>query len=287
MKIDRGFTRSRALAVAVHVLLTLALLVVGRRREERATAAAVDRLLGSARGRPLPARSPDAFDGLPDPVRRYFETVLPADPLERPAVRVEQRGELRLGPDSSWTGFAATHHATTRRPGFVWDATVDLAPAVSVRVRDGYVDGGGSARVALFGALPVDGATPSPELNEAALQRYLAEAVWYPQALLPEHGVSWEPIDDRTARATLAHGGTTASLTFHFSPENEVERVHATARNRRVGDGYEPTPWTGLWRDYEVRDGAPIPTAGEVVWHLPDNDFHAWRGRVTEIESLS
>jgi hypothetical protein len=26
-----------------------------------------------------------------------------------------------------------------------------------------------------------------------------------------------------------------------------------------------------------------IPMVGEVVWHLPDGDLNAWRGRVTEI----
>lgn len=158
---------------------------------------------------------------------------------------------------------------------------------MSVRVRDAFVGGDGTARVALFGAVPIAGAEPSPELNEAELQRYLAEAVWYPTALLPSAGVTWEPIDDRAARATLEHEGTTASLTFHFNGRDEVERVHTDRRYRRVDDGFEPTPWTGLWRGYEEHDGVRIPTEGEVVWHLPDGDLHAWHGRVSEIERRS
>ncbi|WP_380681427.1 DUF6920 family protein [Salinigranum sp. GCM10025319] len=274
------------------LVVTGGLLVLGRRREGRAVERTVGRLLGD--DRPTRGRTHDdttestgPVDGhdLPAPVQRYFDTVLPERDPGTAAVRIEQSGDLRLGGvDSAWKPFRATHHAVVGRPGFVWDATVDLLPFVSARIRDTFVDGEGSARVTLFGAFPVAGADPSPELNEAELQRYLAEAVWYPTALLPENGVRWEGIDDRTARATLERGDTAASLVFHFSAGNEVERVHATHRYRRVDGGFEPTPWTGLWREYEVRDGVRVPTAGEVVWHLPDGDLRAWRGYVDEVE---
>jgi hypothetical protein len=291
----RSLARTRlvlaVLFVAAATVVLAVLVVLGRRRETRTTERTIERLLGASgegSGR-AGASAREGPDDLPKPVREYFETVLPAHGQETHAVRVEQEGELRLGgPDSAWTPFTATHHATIGRPGFVWDATIALLPGVSVRVRDAFVDGAGSARVTLFGAVPVAGADPSPELNEADLQRYLAEAVWYPTALLPAGGVRWEPVDDRTARATLDDGQTTASLTFHFSEAADedgvvVERVHAVRRYRRVAGGFEPTPWTGLWREYERHGGVCVPREGEVVWHLPDGDFRAWRGRMTAI----
>jgi len=131
--------------------------------------------------------------------------------------------------------------------------------------------------------VPVNGADPSPELNEAELLRYLAKAVWYPTALLPGEGVTWEPIDDSTARATIEHGDVSASLEFSFDEDDEVTRVYAEERHRRVDDGFEPTPWSGYWYDYQTRNGMRVPMAGEVVWHLPDGDLNAWRGRVTGI----
>lgn len=289
--------------------LTLALVVLtglGRLRERRATARLVDRLLARADWtgeRAVADTDAEPLTGLPEPVRRYLETALGDTPRRTRSVRIEQRGQLRVGGlDSPWRPFTATHHARTQSPGFVWDAVVEAFPFVSVRVRDAFVDEEGSSHVSLFGALPVGGAASTPELDEAALQRYLAEAVWYPTALLPANGVSWESVDDRTARATLTCGDKSASLTFHFSAidsqdsddtedsddgdgrEGEggvvVERVHTTGRYRAVADGFELTPWTGLWRNYEERDGVTVPTTGEVVWHLPDGDLHAWQGTV-------
>mgnify|MGYP006285032349 FL=1 len=287
--LDRVLTR-RSLLLAVLVTV-LGLVGLARHRETRATERVVDRLLDEGAANEQRRDGTDARVDLPEPVQQYFETAFSGDPHRPRSVRIEQEGTLRVGgPESSWKPFTATHHATVHSPGFVWNATVKFAPFVSVRVRDAFVGGEGSARVALFGALPLGSETGSPELNEAALQRYLAEAVWYPTALRPENGVSWEGIDEQTARATLEAGKTTASLTFHFSTadgdgdETVVERVHTERRYRAVGDGFEPTPWTGLWREYEERDGRRVPTEGEVVWHLDEGDLHAWRGRVSEVE---
>lgn len=227
----------------------------------------------------------DDLDELPDPVRRYLSNALPTDGSSVDSVRVEQEGELRLrNAPSPWKSFTATHHITVDPPGFFWNASIRLAPLLSVAVHDLYRNGDGSARVSLFGVVPVDGADPSLELNEAELLRYLGEAVWYPTALLPSEGVTWEPIDDRTAKATIEYGDVSASLEFSFNEGDEVTRVHAEKRHRKVDDAFEPTPWSGYWYDYETRDGMRIPMKGEVVWHLPDGDLNAWRGRVTGIE---
>jgi hypothetical protein len=284
--------RARLSLVLAALVTVLGLVVLGKQRETRATEQLVDRLAGETAAREQDGDGMGARVDLPEPVQQYFETAFSGDPHRPRSVRVEQEGTLRIGgPESPWKPFTATHHATVRPPGFVWDATVKFAPFVSVRVRDAFVGGEGSAHVTLFGAIPLGSETGGPELNEAALQRYLAEAVWYPTALLPENGVSWEGIDEQTARATLECAGTTASLTFHFSTvdddggdETVVERVHSEHRYRAVDGGFEPTPWTGLWREYEERGGVYLPTEGEVVWHLSEGDLHAWRGRVSEVE---
>jgi hypothetical protein len=223
------------------------------------------------------------LDELPEPVSAYFENVLDEGQSYVNSVRVEQEGKLRPDTTSSWKSFTATQHITVDPPGFFWNASVSIAPFVSLRIHDVYTGGDGSANVSLFGIITLDGADPSPELNEAELQRYLAESVWYPTALLPSEGVQWEAIDDSAAEATLEYGGVSASLTFRFSENDVVTEVHAEERARRVDDGYEPTPWTGSWHDYETRNGMTVPLAGEVVWHLSEGDMKAWQGKVTDI----
>jgi len=258
--------------------------LAGRLRHERATDALVADLLADA-DRSRRAVADEDAAGLPDPVGRYLDAALGDDQPYVRTVRLRQRGEFRLGgAESPWKPFDATQHVTVRPPGFVWDAGIEVAPLVPVRVVDSYVHGAGGLRATLLGLVPVADAAPGPELDEGELVRYLAEAVWYPTALLPGEGVSWEPIDDRSARATVEHRETAASAVFHFDDEDLITRVTAERPRRRPDGRFEPTPWIGSFADYRERNGVTVPAEAEVAWRLPAGDLPYWRARVSEID---
>lgn len=113
--------------------------------------------------------------------------------------------------------------------------------------------------------------------------RFLAEATWYPTALLPSQGVRWSEVSDSSARATLTDGAVSVTLLFMFNEEGLVERVRAEARGRTVGGLTVPTPWEGRFWNYAERDGIRIPLNGEVVWLLPEGEKPYWRGRISEV----
>lgn len=222
------------------------------------------------------------YDDLPDPVRRYFEfAVEEGQPYVR-TVHLEQRGEFRLGGDESpWYPLVATQYVSTAPPGFVWDATIALFRVVPVRVLDVYNRGVGRLEARVFSVIPVASAGPDPEMNEAELERYLAEAAWYPTALLPAAGVEWTAIDEDTARATLDDSTVTASLVFHFGDDGRIDRV---TTDRYQQDRGEYVPWTGYFEEYETRNGMQIPIRGEVEWNQSDGDVRYGRFTVTDID---
>ncbi|MFC4246532.1 DUF6920 family protein [Natribaculum luteum] len=257
--------------------------LVNRRHLERATANLVADLLANADVETDRVFRRDDLEDLPAPVRRYLDGALEeGQPCVR-TVRTEQRGAFRPGDATTpWKPLEATQHFTVSPPGFVWDAEIAFAPLVSARVVDAYEGGEGYLRAKLLSTVTVADVEPSPEMNAGELLRYLAEAVWFPTALLPGEGVEWEPIDDRSARATLTNEGTTASLVFHFTDDDEVDRVVADRRYRQEDDAY--APWTGYFADYRVRNGMLVPTEAEVEWNLPDGDLPYWRARIVEID---
>jgi hypothetical protein len=97
-----------------------------------------------------------------------------------------------------------------------------MAPGVGVRVRDAFVDGDGSMVGRLMGLWPVVAVESTPEIDAGALHRYLAEAVWYPTALLPSHGVVWTSLGGTKARAALTVGATAVWLDFSFGADGLV-----------------------------------------------------------------
>jgi hypothetical protein len=218
------------------------------------------------------------LEGLPPPVARYFTFAL------SPGQRIIARAHLRFtgtfaSRPNAWAPFTAEQDVRATPPGFVWHARIDMMPVVPVLVRDTYVGGEGAMRAAAAGIIPIVDQHGTGEMAAASLQRFLAEAVWLPTALLPRDGLSWSPIDDTSARVTLTDGPTTVSLDVTFGPRGEIEST-STRRYRDVKGTPVLTPWVGHHRDYERMGDMMIPTSGDVAWVLADGPQPYWRGRL-------
>ena len=235
---------------------------------------------------PMHPRSVDfrEIEGLPAPVRVYFRAALREGQPMVTGVRVRHEGTFNMGETTDrWRPFTSEQRVVTRRPGFDWDARIRLMPGLTVRVHDAYVAGEGILHAALLGLFPVADRRGSGDVAEGELMRFLAEAAWYPTALLPSQGVRWEAVDGRSARATLSDGAIALTMLFTFDAEGTIETVRAEARGRTVGQEIIPTPWQGRFWNYAERAGMRVPLHGEVAWRLPEGPRPYWRGRIAAI----
>lgn len=270
------------------VLLVLAAAAVGwlgERRWARA-AASLGARLAAERTMPMPATyDPGELEGLPAPVQRFFRAVLtPGQPLVA-AARLSHTGDFNLSETGErWKPFTSRQTVVTRRPGFVWDARVRMAPGVRVHVHDAYRAGEGWLHAALAGLLDLARQQGCGELARGELMRFLAEAAWYPTALLPSQGVRWEAVDDASADATLVDAAVEVRLRFRFDAAGHVASVRAEARGRGSGASMHLLPWEGRWSDHRVHEGMTLPFAGEVAWVLPEGPRPYWRGRLTALD---
>lgn len=276
----------RILGLLVLSLAGIAVLILffGARRWESATRA-LQSQVDAARLDDGPATYDERqLAGLPPPVQRYFRAALAdGQPVVR-ALRLDHIGTFDASDTvEQWKPFTSQQRVVIRRPGFVWDARIVMAAGMPVRVHDAYVNGEGILHAAVLSLFTVANVRGTPEVAQGELMRFLAEAAWYPTALLPGHGVRWDPVDDDSASATLTDGNTSVTLTFHFNAARLIESVRADARGRTVGNTIVPTPWEGRWTRYELRDGLRVPTEGEVAWILPEGRKPYWRGRVTAL----
>jgi hypothetical protein len=221
------------------------------------------------------------LEGLPDPVQRFFQAVLKDGQPIVTAANLSQQGIFNMSETAAkWSPFTATQVVTTQRPGFDWDARIQMAPGVSAFVHDAYMLGGGSLHASLLGLFTVADVRDTPQAAQGELLRFFAEMPWYPTALLPSQGVRWEAIDNTSARATLNDAQTTVSLVFRFNAEGTIETMRAEARCR---DKLTAMPWSGRFWNYSTRDGMLIPLQGEVGWEYPDGLRLYYKGKVTEI----
>ncbi len=225
------------------------------------------------------------LEGLPAPVQRYFRRVLVEGAPLIAAVRVRHAGEFNMsGTGDQWKPFWSDQLVTIRPPGFDWDARIRIIPGVAVRVHDAYVEGDGILHAALLGLFPLVNLRGKGEIAEGELMRFLAEAAWYPTALLPSQGVRWTEAGAQAARAELSDGQVSVKLMFRFNDQDLIESVEAESRGRMVDKEVVPTPWGGQFWNYQQRGGMLVPLRGEVAWLLPGGPKPYWRGRITSLE---
>ena len=275
-------------AITILVSAVIIAVWIGSRRQQRTLSAQIDRLIrsGSADS-DTAAPGPEGLDTVPAVVSRYLRLAIGTTPQIR-EVRIRQTGRLRTDVHTQrWMPFEAEHLVVPPAAGFVWNARVRIAPLAYVRVRDALIEGQGSGQVSLFSAFTVSAAANTPEMNSGSLHRYLAEAVWYPTALLPGPKLRWTEIDATSALATLTDHGVSVSLEFRFGGSGEVTGIYTPARWGTFPDGYKQVPWEGHFRGYQERDGVLVPTEGEVGWYV-DNAWHAvWKGTVIGFQLAS
>lgn len=271
------------IATAASLLLMLALAVVTGWLLQKA-------FLRQLNQRLIPTQPPtDTVDlstlsSLPAPVQRYFRFALTDHQPLIIQMDCDQKGMLKADiHDVRWMHFKAHHTAVSQPAAFLWNAKITASAWLRIHVTDSFTQGAGISRASLFGIVPVATDQNLAPLNEGALHRYLAEAVWYPTALLPQSGVVWTPIDEYSALATVSEGNVTVSLTFHFGEKGEITKISTSGRYRKTRSGYQKTPWEGHFSGYAAHSGMQIPMQGEVGWYVGDFDL-VWKGAITHLD---
>lgn len=277
-------------------LVVLALVAVGltafgeRRWAGEVTALQASLEAGRLDGKPGAPSLPTRYDareleGLPAPVQRYFRAVLKEGQPIITAVTIDIAGTFNMSATGEqWKPFTSRQHVVTRRPGFLWDASIAMLPGVKVRVVDSYIAGKGLLRATVQGLFTVAGQRGDGEIARGEFMRWFAEILWYPTALLPSQGVRWEAVGDHSARALLVDGPLSLSLLFRFNDAGLIGSFRAEARGGMVGDKMVVAPWEGVWSNYQTRDGVQVPFTGEVAWMRPEGRRPYFVGTVTALE---
>lgn len=266
----------------VVIAAALTIVFIGSRRFHRLVDRDVAALFSTATASIGPERLASRLARLPEPVRRYLRFAVgdAARPIR--AARLRHSGTFRTSPTQSWMPIEGEQYFSTAAPGFVWFATVKLLPLVPIAARDCLIAGRGNMLVKMFSTYTIADARGA-EIDQGAALRWLAETPWFPCALVAD-AIEWQPIDDRSARASLHQDGLPVSAMFEVDDEGKLTRLHAL-RYRDLGGGRSAlSRWTGRYTDYREFGGFKVPTFVEVSWDLDEGPFSYARFRVALIE---
>jgi len=219
---------------------------------------------------------------LPAPVKNWLTQ---SGVLNRPRISVAkltQIAELQMQPtQKSWLTAEATQYTTIDRPAFIWTVDVAMNNALHFLGRDKLENGKAQMLIkanSLFNLVNEKG----EKLNEAAMQRYLGEMVWAPSLALSPF-ITWEAVNDTTAKATIIYRGTKGTGVFTFNASGDVIKFSAMRfkGNDAEAKRYE---WTIQVLEYSVFDGVRVPSRVTSTWKLDDGDWTWLKLMVTDIK---
>jgi hypothetical protein len=203
---------------------------------------------------------PAIVEGLPEPARRYFlHAITLGTPLQFVA-EIGMAGEIGLG-DKADPGYQPMRARQIIAPphGFVWAPAIGSG-TMTITGADTYVDGEGWTRFWLAGAIPIVRTQPTADYIRSGSARSILEAIWVPAALLPQNGVTWEPIDDNRALAVFEHRGERFALTLTVAEDGRpLSIVMPRWTNANPEKVFQWQPTGGIIRETATVEGYTVP----------------------------
>ncbi len=224
----------------------------------------------------------NAIKGLPEPVKNWLRH---SGAIGKPYMsvgKVMQKAEIKMKPDqNNWMSATAIQYTTIDNPAFIWTVDVKMNSFLNFQGRDKFENGKGEMLIklnSLFNVVNEKGA----KMDESTAQRYLGEMVWFTSLALGPY-ISWKPINDTTASATLTYKGAKGSGTFYFNSKGDVTKYSALRYKGNDVDA-KREEWVMSINDYKTFENIKVPAIMTATWKLNEGDWTWLKLEVLDIK---
>ncbi|WP_298918235.1 DUF6544 family protein [uncultured Algimonas sp.] len=258
------------LLLVASIVAACVVLALWRQSDHRSDQAEMDRLIRMQPDAPLRFNRRMVAD-LPDAARRYLTFAIAEGTPLHTVAEIDMTGRFSLGRKDRPNYLSMTAKQVLAPPhGFVWAMS-----GGSGVMRVSGSDSGGWTRFWLAGLAPVARFGGSSDHARSAFGRYAAEAVfWAPAALLPSDHVTWDAVDDSTARFTMSYGGLVQSADVTVDSNGRPIQVMLQRWSNANPQGvFRWQPFGGYLSEFETFDGFTIPTHVEAGNAFGTDDY--------------
>jgi hypothetical protein len=220
---------------------------------------------------------------LPAPVRKYIAYTGAIGKSKPQNVRIEFDAQMTSKPGAEpmkATSVQYNFYGSFTRLFFM-KASKLLIP---FRVLHAYIDRKATmvVRVAsLFNAVDIAG----EELTAAETVTLLNDMCVFVPGSLFHKQLTWQEIDDCSAKVTLSNGAYKVSAVLYFNDRGELVNFSSEDRYALQADGTQKkVKWSTPIGNYREIDGRKVPSSGETIWNYPEGDFTYGRFTLKDIK---
>ncbi|MEO6445496.1 MAG: DUF6544 family protein [Gemmatimonadaceae bacterium] len=216
---------------------------------------------------------------LPPLMRTYLRRMGAVGRARVRNMRVTFKAQMRGSPTARWMQATATQYEFFEQPARLFHMNAYRA-GLPFDVFHRYVDGAATFQVRVVGLLPIVDKNGPAITNDETVTLMNDVLVMAPAAVL-ELPFSFEPLSERSVRATFRHAGFTVSAVLTFDDAGDLVGFVSNdrAHDREGGAAAWSTPISGYRRLGGIRIGA----LGEANWIEPSGEWTYGRFEITSI----
>ncbi len=219
-----------------------------------------------------PLLTREAITRLPEPVQRY---IIYSGAINKPVIKnfkIKFEGQIRSDEKSPWMPFTTEQHNFIDPPArlFFMKATMKGLPVAGYHV---YKNGNAYMDIRLLSLFPVQ-FQDGDKMNVSETVTWFNDLCLFAPGTLIDKRITWEAIDNLTAKATFTHQAITISALLYFNDRGELINFRSENRYRMVSkDDVQLIPYSTPTKGFKNINGHFIPSYGEAVWSLPEGDL--------------
>lgn len=218
---------------------------------------------------------------LPIPIQKYLNYVGVVGMPKIQNVKIVFSGEMR-DKGKGWFPFTSEQYNFMDRPErlFFIKAWVNGVPASGYHA---YKEGQAHMLIKLLSLFPVVNLS-GKEMNQSETVTYLNDLCLFAPAALINPKITWEVIDDYSAKATFTHQDITIAATLYINEQGQLVNFVSDDRLAHVNGAMESYPFSTPVSHYKRFEGFNLATYGEAIWQYPDGPFTYGKFRIISIE---
>lgn len=208
------------------------------------------------------------LDHLPNPLQRYLRYVGVVNQPKVKNVRIVFTGQMRdKGRD--WFPFTSEQYNGFEQYTRLFFMKGKIS-GLTVPGYHAYKDKSASMRIKLFGLFPIV-SVQGEEMFKAETVTLFNDMCLMAPATLIDSRITWEAIDDTSARATFTNGGVSIQAILYFNDLGQL--VNFVSDDRYSVSDMKRHRFSTPVSGYKSYNGFNVMSYGEAVWHYPDGEF--------------
>ena len=218
------------------------------------------------------------LETLPAPVQNYLRYVGVVGKPKITNARITFTGQMRE-KGNTWFNFTSEQYNFFKQPArfFFMKATIKGLPTYGYH---SYKNKTARMQIKLLSIFPVADLKGVEMFPTETVTFFNDMCLFAPSALIDSR-ITWEDLNNHSAKASFTNEGTSISATLYFNEEGQL--INFVSHDRYSVAEMKTFPFSTPVGAYKMINGYHLPTYGEGVWHYPEGAFVYGKFKVKNI----